>query len=81
MIYGFGMLYQIIDKYFESDIDEMEHAFICTYKWPDSYVLKIYNDTFWDELQEVYDIHLEKEVKKDQVTIGDLKKIINYYSM
>lgn len=76
MLYGFGMMYQILDRYAENDIDETEHAFIVGLKWPDSYRLHIRNEDFWEELQKNYDICFTEKDKVSIITIGDLKRKI-----
>lgn len=79
-MYGFGMLYQLLDKYVENDIDEMEHAFVYSLKWPDSHSIKVKDEEFWEELQNTYDIIILEKEKKEIITVEDLKKcIVGYY--
>lgn len=60
MIYGTGMLYELLDRYAENDMDEMEHAFIASVKWSDSDVLKISDKKFWVEVEKYYGVFLQK---------------------
>lgn len=76
MIYGYGMMYQTLDRYVENNIDEIEHAFIPGLKWPDSYELNISDTRFWLEIQSFYGICVTKEDKTGIITVGDLKKKI-----
>ncbi len=75
-MYGSGMLYQILDRYVENDMDEMEHAFVYGLKWPDFFPIKIKHEEFWEELQNAYDVFLSEEEKKEIITVEDLKKIL-----
>ena len=76
MIYGLGMMYQLLDKYVENSMGEAEYAFIPDLKWPDSRVLEIRDDRFWEGLRDSYDILFSDKEKKEIVTIGDLKQKI-----
>lgn len=76
MIYGYGMMYQALDRYVENDIDEIEHAFIPDLKWSDSYVLKVNDARFWLEIQSLYGICITKEIKNRIIIVEDLKREI-----
>lgn len=76
MIYGYGMMYQTLDRYVENDIDEIEHAFIPDLKWPDTFVLKVNDARFWLELQNLYGICITKADRENIRTIADLKNKI-----
>lgn len=76
MIYGYGMMYQALDRYVENDIDEIQHAFVPDLKWPGSYVLKVNDARFWLEIQSFYGIRLTKEDKENILTVADLKSKI-----
>ena len=76
VIYGYGMMYQTLDRYVENDIDEIEHAFVPDLKWPSSYLLVISNDKFWSEIQDLYDIYISKEDRERIYTVADLKRMI-----
>lgn len=78
MIYGFGMLYRILDKYIENDMDEIEHGFIMDIKWPDNYELGKCPIGFWSEIHEAYDIDVTEYDVQSVATVGDLKKLICY---
>lgn len=76
MIYGYGMMYQTLDRYIENNIDEIEHAFISELKWPDSYVLKVNDERLWLELQNLYGICITKVDRENIRTVADLKNKI-----
>ncbi|MCI8371903.1 MAG: hypothetical protein HFI75_05835 [Lachnospiraceae bacterium] len=75
-MYSFGMLYQILESYVENNIDEIEHAFVYSLKWPDSYILKIKDEKFWVELQKIYDVVISEKEKKEIITVEGLKKLL-----
>ena len=76
MVGGFAVMYQILDRYVENDISEIEHAFVMQLKWDDSYKIKIVDEEFWGALQRAYDIVFTDEGKKGVATVGDLKRKI-----
>lgn len=76
MIYDFGMMYRVLDRYVDNNIDETEHAYISGFKWPDSYVLKIQDEKFWTEIESAYETYIAKENRKSIITVADLKRII-----
>lgn len=78
MIYGFGMLYRILDEYIENDMDETEHGFVMSIKWPDDYDLGKCQVEFWNAIQEEYDIDVTEYDMQSVTTVGDLKKMICY---
>ena len=78
VIYGFNMLYRILDKYIENSMDETEHAFIAGIKWENSHCLGECSREFWEEIQDTYDICLSEYDIQCAVTVGDLKKLICY---
>lgn len=78
MIYGFGMLYEILDTYIDNNIDEREHGFIMSIKWPDNYDLGECPVEFWSAIQEIYDIDVTEYYMQSVTTVGDLKKMICY---
>lgn len=78
MMYGLEMMYRLLNQYAENDIDETEHAFVADLKWPDSYVLKIHDEKFWEQLQDDYDIVFTDEDKQEIATIGHLKRKISH---
>ena len=78
VIYGFDMLYRILDKYIENSMDETEHAFIASIKWENSYCLGDCSREFWEEIQDTYGICLSECDIQCVANVGDLKKMICY---
>ena len=76
MLYGFDMLFQMLNKYTDNNVNEIEHAFIQDLKWPDSYVLKVNDARFWLELQNLYGICITKVDRENIKTVEDLKNRI-----
>ena len=76
MLYGFDMLFQMLNKYTDNNVNEIEHAFIPDLKWPDSYVLKVNDARFWLELQNLYGICITKADRENIKTVADLKNRI-----
>lgn len=76
MLYGFDMLFQMLNKYTDNNVNEIEHAFIPDLKWPDSYVLKVNDARFWLELQNLYGICITKVDRENIKTVEDLKNRI-----
>lgn len=76
MIYDFGMMYRILDRYADNAIDETEHAYIADLKWPNSYVLKIQDEKFWAEIEDAYETYIAKENRGSTITVAGLKGII-----
>lgn len=76
MLYGFDMLFQMLNKYTDNNVNEIEHAFIPDLKWPDSYVLKVNDARFWLELQNLYGICITKADRENIKTVEDLKNRI-----
>lgn len=77
-MYGLDMLYQILDKYIENDMDESEHAFIPGLKWADDYRLGRCPEKFWNEIQDVYGVSMSEKERFSVKTVNDLKKAITY---
>jgi len=75
-MYGYGMMYQALDRYVENDIDEIEHVFVPDLKWPDSYVLKVNDERLWLEIQSLYGICIIKADRENIETVADLKNKI-----
>lgn len=76
MIYDFGMMYRVLDRYADNSIDETEHAYIYELKWPNSYVLKIQDEKFWAEMESAYETCIAKGARKKVRTVADLKRIL-----
>lgn len=76
MLYGFDMLFQMLNKYTDNNVNEIEHAFIPDLKWPDSYVLKVNDARFWLELQNLYGICITKADRENIKTVENLKNRI-----
>ena len=61
MIYDFGMMYRVLDRHDDNNIDETEHAYISGFKWLNSYVLKIQDEKFWTEIERAYETYCKRE--------------------
>ena len=77
VIYGYGMMYQILDRYVWNYIDEAEHVFATELKWPNEYLLVVINERFWIEIQNLYDVCISKEDRERINTVADLKTMID----
>lgn len=75
---SYGYLYCLLDKHIENSMDETEHGFIPSIKWPDNYALEACSEEFWAEIEDAYEIYFTERDVRHIKTVGDLKKEILY---
>ena len=89
MIYGWNMLYQVLRAFSKINIQSQlfDDEMIALGIWKESLNLEFdllitggRKRSFYQELERLYDIKLDKDVRQSIITIGDLKQRISQYS-
>lgn len=89
MIYGWNMLYQVLRTFAKINIESQlfDDDMIALGIWKESLNLEVdllitggRERSFYQELERLYDIKLDKDVRQSIITIGDLKQRISQYS-